>query len=268
MAEYLHTFFRMKKAAILLVTYLFFAGYSRADVPFRIITEAFPDHNLDDYLSISISLQDETLFSLGYTTKPLVGEHGVDPKTIRVEILHGSENLLHISWSTYLEGMGGYMTDFSIIALQKNPSKIILKRQFFISGHGGFDNWGSGRHSITYNDSVLKVFYQHLNGTLTHTPKIGSLPFEGSSGTFYVTIQEFILIEKYRIFEGGSELEETIQKYKILNGDNVKRICKIMEWEPEWVQNPKPLIAGRWLTAKIPYGVAVLRWPAIAKFED
>jgi hypothetical protein len=267
LADYLHIIFQMKKVGIFLLTLLFCAAFAHGGVPFKVITEDPPDPSFCDTLSISIVLNDGTLLPLGYTTQPSVLEHGVDPKTIKVEILPGNENLLHITWSTYYEGQGGYKSDFSIITLGKNPSKTILKRQFFVSGHSGQSESWKGRHRITYKDSILKVFYQTLNWAVSEVPKIGSSPLAGHP-TLYETTQEFILVEKYKIPDGRIELEETIQNYKILKGDNLKRICKIMEWEPEWIQNSKPLIAGKWLTAKIPYGVAVLRCPAIAKFED
>jgi hypothetical protein len=244
-------------SVVLLILLIFFSsedclGASTNDVQFKLIVEPIPDPAMYEFLNVSISLTNGPLFYLGYTSGPTHIEHGVDPKSIKVKVLPGNENLLHISWSTYHEGMAGYVTDFSIVALQNNSSKILLKRQFFVSG-GGLDSWRSGRDSIIYNNSILKIFFQYL---------------DNSSGTFDRKIQEFMLTEKYKVCNGTLELEETIQKYKILKGDNLKKICKIMEWKAEWVLNTKPLIAGKWLTAKIPYKVAVLRWPAIAKFED
>jgi hypothetical protein len=256
----------MKRMTIALGSLLFFAAYSHAGVPFKVITEDIPDPSFYDTLSISVVLQDGTLFPLGYTTKPSVLKHGVDPKTIKVEILCGNENLLHISWSTFYEGMGGHLTNFSIIALESNPSTVLIKKDFYISGHSGMDNSTYGKNWITYDHSTLQVVHSITNREILHQPNIASIPLDNP--LLFEVLHKKMTIQKYNISQGAIELEETIQKYKILKGDNLKRICKIMEWETEWVQNSKPLIAGKWLTAKIPYEVAVLKWPAIPKFED
>ena len=87
--------------------------------------------------------------------------YGIDPKTIKVEVLKGDPSLLHIYWSDYPQGSGGYCGTFYIICCFFRPYEVLLRDWALAHARAGMMTGKIGKHIVEYNGSILKII-EHI----------------------------------------------------------------------------------------------------------
>lgn len=213
---------------------------------------------------IYVKLDDKKVLvgTRGSADEPEFRSCGVLPESVRAHELGGAPSLIHIEWTDYVQGNGGYQNLFYMICRKDDPSQPLLKGSVPISGRWGKGSGQKGYCRVWYENDILSVREnrEFRDNSKTQRP----LYHRRGDGSFSCCIST-ILTRRFFVTDTGFGLKSTLLEYKVQEGDALNDICEGLKIKPEWILNA-PLLQKNISTIQIelPADESEKRYPIVA----